>query len=344
VSVSTGWPGLSMFDMATSPSASQPVILFDAPPLPGATRWLVAHLQETRPELRVIRFPAADLVAAAYAGVFEDLSPYQSYVVWFEDLSPAGLALLDTEVVDIVSEQATIAANVAPAWCMRLEHDTTRVTAGARNVLRNRVHRVSLPHDLSADERRRAHALFPELKLSVDAAETMIGGRRLLARYDQSRQEQLAGRLLVEAAVDVRRAGVHRGLDPMELMDLYTAVAPPSLCTREHFDIAFRWATAVPPGCTVGLLVGRNDNTWTALSYVAAADDGEHRHQVRPLTTHGWDVVLRHTLPTDAFDIGIAAHLRASPEIARTALWRAARCHDAVLAARALSALDQLAR
>lgn len=334
-------PSMAVAEVLAESRTRQPIVLVDCPPLPEVARMVMWQgVREGRPNAHVITFGAADLVAAAYAGWFDELSPYGSYVVWLDDLTPGDLMLLTPDVLDIITTYAAVAATICTRWCALFEKDTGAATADARYVMTELANRVSIPvADASGWDPHSSRLLSPVVGVAV--ADSAHSGERLLTRFRFGADQHPLGHELVQVAVDARRAGIHRGFHPNELRTLLIhsrtlqqrgrlTWAPP----RNVFDAAWRWVTTPPPGVTYGLLTQR-DRGWTAVNYLAGAQDGDGQQPPRPISHAQWSMMLDRLPPVDAFNIGVAAHLRGLPGIADAAYRVAVRCYDTVVAAAA---------
>lgn len=322
-----------------------PFVLLDAQPLSGATRMMAEVAQSLDPPTNAIVMEPADLVAAAYRGDFDDLSPYDRNLVWLDDLSPANLLLLDREVIDIITVHAVILGNITTRWRDMLTADTTEVTAETRQTLADVARCFTVPFETSEQERRRARAVMPRVHIGTSIAASLVGADELLRRYDHGLPVFPAARKLAEAAVDIRRLGVHRGLTKRELYNAYAHVTDLRAAARGEFEQAFQWATEIPSGASLGALVSVHEDRWTAAPYLAGVDDGDHGHRVRVLDERRATALLHGLPPNDAFSVAVAAMLRGHHDTARAGFERAEKqCGDPVVHFRALRAAEQLSR
>lgn len=340
-------PGLrqSLRDILRSAWTRHPFVLIDSQPLSGTTRFMCETVKDMGPDTNMIVLQPAELVAAACSGAFDDLSPYNKHVVWLDELTPAGLLLLDREVVDIITVHAIMLGNITTRWRDLLASDTTALTAEARSILDEVVHPVHLPFALAEAERRRAQLLMPNVHIGVSIAASLVGADNLLRCYDYALPVFPAARKLAEVAVDIRRAGVHRGLTKRELYNVYARASTLRADARHEFEEAFEWVTKPRPNCATGVLRSVDEDRWTACSYVTGADDGDHGHPVRTLDEERL-AVLRDELPADdAFNVAVAALLRGHRDIAQGALIRASeQCSDPVVRLSALRASELILR
>jgi hypothetical protein len=335
---------MTVAGVLAEPRAQQPIILMDCAPLPDVARTLMRRgVLQGRPSAHVIPFTAANLAGAAYAGWFHELSPYESYVVWLDDLSPGDLMLLTPDVLDIVTSYAAIAATMCARWSLLFEKDTADATADARYVLTELAERVTVPVTITPGmPPEPSRSLNPAVGVAI--AESARRGEQLLTRFQGSTTQHPVGQELVQAAVDARRAGVHRGLSAGELRTLlmYGRAArnrnqltwAPSWSA---FNEALSWAAASAANDTPGLLF-RRGHGWSAVNYLAGAQDGDEHRQPRAIPHAQWSMLLDRLPAIDAFTIGVAAHLRGLPGISDAAYRVAARCHDTIVAAAAIRA------
>ncbi|GAA2969180.1 hypothetical protein GCM10010519_00390 [Streptomyces lactacystinicus] len=317
--------------LASASEPMNPMILLDGPPLSGISRAMYEGLQRTLPHARFAPFTAPDLALAAVQPDFTSrFSGGGRYVILLDGLTPADLVLLGSGVLDKTLPHAMVLASVDSAWRDRLLADTSPATAPARTVLLEYAHRIKVPFALTARERN--YLREKGYPVSKGLAESFVGGENLVRHYRRAARSTPDGHLLVQAAIDVRRCGIHRPLTEDELYRLW--------CSRtEHdnsralFERALHWASTVPDGASTGLLyraAGGTSPHWRVLAYAAGADDGNHGHKPRPLGTREWNEVAQQ-LPEsgDQYDLGIAAHLHGRSDTATTALTQAARAADA---------------
>ncbi|MEU4655014.1 hypothetical protein AB0G32_13940 [Streptomyces sp. NPDC023723] len=304
------------------------LVLLDGPPLSGVTRSMDETVRRRLPNARLAPFTALGLAEfSARSDVGAQFSSVEQTVLRLDDLSPADLVLLGHGVLDDVLPHALVMATMATAWCERLLKDGSAVTAPARAVLVQYAKRVSVAFAMTPREEAALREMgFP---VSKGFAESIVGGESLVRRYRRRARSHREGHLLVQAAVDARRCGIHRPLGTEEMYRLWCVFGD-----YEHdrcclaFPRALDWARALPRDAGTGLLVhaaGGTSPHWRVLSYAAGADDGDHGHEPRPLGDHERNAVLT-SLPdaADQFAIGIAAHLHDRRDTAKAALTQAA--------------------
>lgn len=314
-----------------------PVVIFDGPPLAGTSHSMAVAVLRHFGNPTWINPDVTDLANIAATASTEQLRTGATLAVWLDDLTPADLVLL-AGVLDAELAHAAVFVSIGSAWCGRILADRSPITSAARTVLLEYAVRVTLPFALSSDERRRAAQRHPELGIRDSIAEAMVGGDVLVRRYHAGQREHPNGAALVHTAVDVRRCGVNRGLTTTELARLDRRHAPDR--SDGEFAEALTWATTRPVDAAEGLLVrGHDEGTWTALSYLAGADDGDHEYPSRGITDHAWAAVLDVLPARDAYQIAVAAHLRHRSDITVLALRRATTSQHPQIAAAALAAL-----
>jgi tetratricopeptide (TPR) repeat protein len=247
-------------------------------------------------------------------------------VVWLDDLAAADLAAWTSTVLDRVAEQAILVATTTTSRWEEIARSPSHPIAASWTAVW-RARRVDLPSTLEADELTEARRLYPGEVFGDSIARTLVGGQELLDRYLGARATEPAGHALVQAAVDIRRAGVTRPVTRHELWHLFPSylrrVRADASPTEEVFHRAFRWA-ADPVGSQVPLLRAvEGGQRWQILDYVACAEDGQYGGEVRPIPDETWSELLE-VVPADAVvDMGFEAILRGRESVAAQ-VWRTA--------------------
>ncbi|GGU39166.1 hypothetical protein [Streptomyces violascens] len=310
--------------LSSAAGPANPMVLLDGPPLSGVSRTVYEALQTRLPHARLYQLTACELADACtrpdVSGLF---GTGHQYVVWLDGLSPADLVLLGQGVLDQVLPRAVVMASVNSVWYERILQDRSAVTAPARTVLLEYAQRVSVPFTMTA--RERSYLRENGYPVGKGLAESLVGGENLVKRYRRAARANPDGHLLVQAAVDVRRCGIHRPLSEDELHRLWHARSADGSDAR--FQRALEWASAAPEDASTGLLFpsasgpSRPPGAWRVLGYAAGADDGDHGHKARPLDQRAWEQVQRLLVDAgDQYALGIAAHLHGRDTIARAAL------------------------
>lgn len=261
-----------------------------------------------------------------------------------DDLAPADLVLLEPDILDAITTYATVLANINTDWCDRILADSSPLTASARTVLLEYAHRVHIAFEMSPSERHSVQRQFPGVPLAASIAESLVGGQHVLRRYDEAEQANSDGHALACAAVDARRAGIHRGLLRDRLAGLFRHVRGMRR-SRKAFHAALSWATEVPDGASVAVLNARREDSgggWSALGYLAAADEGHYGHPAREIPADFWTALLGTLPPNDVFHLAVAAHLRGQHHITHAALEKATSSDKPAIARYATTAVKRL--
>jgi hypothetical protein len=172
---------------------------------------------------------------------------------------------------------------------------------------------VSVPRPWSAAELARAaeHATDPRIEGALDQsgrfgiAEYLAAAPQLLAdwRNGWAPGTHPRGAALVLAAVDARRAGVHRPLPAVllgQMHEPYLRDRGGTLLRPESMDAALDWATTALHG-TSSLLVPSDSGTFLPFDYLI---DSITREQI---PAEALTVLLATASPGEAWDIGQAA-------------------------------------
>ncbi|MFD7616068.1 hypothetical protein [Streptomyces sp. NPDC059802] len=304
-----------------------PMVLLVGPPLSGITRSMYEAVQSCLPHGRLYQLTAADLAARPdVPSLFSGDGPH---VLWLDGLTPADLVLLGRGILDQVLPHALVLASIDTFWADRVLRDSSAATAPARTVLLEYADRITVPFALTPRERSWLRETgYP---VSKGIAESLVGGENLVKHYRRGARSNPEGHLLVQAAVDVRRCGIHRPLYEDELQRLWFARGG---CDDSmlQFRRALDWASSIPDRATTGLLFrarGGQSDTWRVLGYAAGADNGDHGHKARPLDEGAWKQV-RELFPvaSDQYALGIASHLHGRDDTARLALAKAVVISD----------------
>jgi hypothetical protein len=237
-------------------------------------------------------------------------------LVWLDDLNPADLEALTSPVLDAVTRRAAICATMTAKRREEVIKTGGEVTAVAQAAL-NRALEFELSFHMSEEEKTEAQQLYPKEQFDASIAETLVGGRELIAKYQAGPDSNPAGCAIVRAAIDCRRAGLSRPVAEPELRHLFPMYlhtvrrgVPP---TTEQFADGLTWATA-PIASQVALLhladPVHQPSHWTVFDHVVTVDDGTREHQSRPIPEELWHELITILSPSDLFGIGMAAHTR----------------------------------
>ncbi len=340
--------------LLTAPGPLYPFVIVWGTTKAGKSRTLAEGLRAAFAHDPVVLLPrdGQALAELARLGVGDLVEPLPAVVV-LDDLSPAGLEALTTEVLDRVGGWAVIAATMTAQRRQDVLKTGSEVGAAARTALERRSRQYELasgPPD--GAEKADAERLYPGERFDGSIAETLVGGRELIARYKASHDSDPAGCALLRAAIDCRRAGLSRPVAEAELRRLFPlylhAVRIGLLPTNEQFTEGIQWATK-PVTSQVALLrranPGEQPPSWTVLDHAVTADEGHRGHPPRPVPAETW-VELIHVIPAqDTFEVGMAAYTSHEITAAVTAFRTATTCDDqAPMAARNLGVLLGRAR
>ncbi len=252
-------------------------------------------------------------------------------VVVLDDLGPAGLEALTADVLDVAGGWAVIAATMTAQRRQDALKTGSEVGAVARTALEHR----SCQYELASGppegaEKAEAERLYPGEHFDGSIAETLVGGRELIARYKASHDSDPAGCAIVRAAIDVRRAGLSRPVTEAELRRLFPlylhAVRIGLLPTTEQFTAGIQWA-ARPVASQVALLrpasPAREPPAWIIFDHAVTADEGHEGHHPRPVPAETWAELIAVLPPQDTFAVGIAAYTSHETTAAVTAFRKA---------------------
>ena len=271
-------------------------------------------------------------------------------IVLLDDLAPADLEALTPDVLDQVTSWAVIAATMTARQRNDVLRSGSEVGTFARSALEHRSRQYELPSDPPAGAAKAdAERLYPGERFDGSIAETLVGGRELIARYKASHDENPAGCAVLRAAIDCRRAGLSRPVTEPELLRLFPsylrAIRVDLAATGDLFADGIRWAE-VPVASQVALLrrtdSGREPATWTVLDHAVTADDGDGDQSSRPIPADTWAEVIAMISPEDALGVGFAAYARYAVSVAMSAFCKGSASADADLAQAATFSLGFL--
>jgi TolA-binding protein len=337
-------------DLLRAPGPPYPFVLVWGATKAGKSRTLAEALRASFEHDPAVVLPrdGQALAELARLGMSEMAGQHPAIVV-VDDLDPSGLDALTGEVLSLIGGWAVIAATMTAS--RRAAVLATGGDAGA--VARSALATVSGDYELASEppvgiERAEAERWYPEEHFDGSIAETLVGGRELIARYKAGYDSDPAGCAVVRAAIDARRAGVYRPvtgselrrLFPFYLSDIRTGLAP----TDDQFDLGIEWATR-PIASQVALLRPskqfRGTPSWTVLDHVVAADEGQGG-LARPIPDEVWDKLIEMLPPQDLISVGRTAYKARKHVAAKNALRRAINSRDDIVAPFAACHLGQL--
>ncbi len=234
-------------------------------------------------------------------------------LVVLDDLALADLEALTSDVLDRVSASAVVAATMTAQRRSDVLQTGSAVGAVARTALEHRASQIELSSDPpTGAQREEAERLYPGERFHGSIAETLVGGRELIARYKASRDEQPAACAILRSAIDCRRAGLSRPVTEPELRQLFSLYLPMVRINLTPTDRLFRagleWA-ARPVASQVALLqqVDSDRPAWRVLDHAVSADEGRGAHQPRSIPAETWTQLIQIVTGNDALRIGFAA-------------------------------------
>jgi len=189
----------------------------------GKSRTLAEALRASFPHDTPVILPRGAQALAELARLgLDKLVDRRPAIVVLDDLDPAGLESLTTDVLEIVRGYAVIAATMTA----QRRAEVLSTGGGVRAVARAALAVISGEYELASGppvgaERSEAERLYPEERFDGSIAETLVGARELIALYKASYDSNPAGCSVVRAAIDVRRAGVSRPVTNAELKRLF---------------------------------------------------------------------------------------------------------------------------
>jgi len=239
-------------------------------------------------------------------------------LVVLDDLAPADLEALTSNVLDNVTRWAVIAATMTAQRRAEVLKTRSEVGAVARSALEYKSQQYELCSEPpTGTEKAEAERLYPEERFEGSIAETLAGGRELVARYKASRDQHPAACAVLRAAIDCRRAGLSRPVTEAELLrlfPLYLRIVRIDLApTVEGFREGLDWA-AQPVSSQVALLqrvtAVQEPPAWRIFDHAVTADEGRDDQQPRDIPAQTWAELLDFIAAEDALGVGYAAYTR----------------------------------
>lgn len=275
---------------------------------PGA----LARLFQEEPAGKFIRFPS---------------------LLWLDDLDRyLGVGGLDLALLDRLACHEPPVTVLATITSLQAEFDETAsgVARGMRRVL-DRAYELRLASRLSEAELAEAAKLYPGEDFTAGIGEELVAAKVLVRKYENGREVAPVGRAIVDAAVDMRRAGIYRPIAEEELRELYLHYLHELRVDQDANDEGFRlglaWARK-PIASHVALLSRtRVDPTasYEVYDYIIEYVSGRHGARRRPVPAATWRFLIDRGTDEELARVGMFAYLRHGlPHVAREALTRAA--------------------
>ena len=243
-----------------------------------------------------------------------DLHPAPA-VLWLDDLDEARLGALTPALLDRLRSEVVIVASMTSQRRDRITRSDSDIGRAARLALATATE-IHLPYELNDEERRQGQALYLEERFEHSIGEPLVAADQLTARFNAGQIENPAGRALVQAAIDWRRAGLSRPIGDPELRELYPKYLPSIRAGLEPSDDLYKgglaWAceplvshVALLEKVTVGAEQG-----FVAFDYLVALLDGQHSYSRQDVLPVIWDFVIDSLSEEEAMSAGLTAYLR----------------------------------
>jgi len=270
----------------------------------------------------VIAWPSSGEVLAESAPVIAEVA---RCVVWLDDLDRyLGAVGLSTElltrlfgdgsrVVVLATMSTYQRARYDPARESGLDDSSRHVWKRGRAVI-EQAREIRLDRKWSAAELKRAKRFSDDPRIAqalrgadrFGVAEILAAGPELLSRFRDgwTPGQHPRGAALVSAAVDVRRAGLHRPV-PLSLLvathETYLTDHGGTDLRPESVEAGVSFATSVVYG-TTSLLLPEKEDRYLAHDYLVDAPSSKQ------VPDQVWEALLHHITPAEAYNVGLAAY------------------------------------
>jgi tetratricopeptide (TPR) repeat protein/transcriptional regulator with XRE-family HTH domain len=273
-------------------------------------------------------------------------------LLWLDDLDRyLGVGGLDLALLDRLTRHEPPVTVLATITSLHAEIGEAAGGAarGMRHVL-DRAHELRLASKLSEAEIAKAAELYPGEDFTAGIGEELVAARVLVRKYENGREATPFGRAIVDAAIDMRRAGILRPIAEEELRELYTHYLHELRVDQDANDEAFRlgiaWARR-PIASHVALLSRtRSDSipSYEVFDFIVEYVSGRHGARPRAVPSATWRFLIDTCTDEELARVGLFAYLRHRlPHVAREALTRAA-ASDTQLASWSAFGLGQALR
>ncbi len=264
----------------------------------GKSRCAFEAVRRELPDYWIIAPPAASELSPVLSHVSSPGSDRRNWVLWLDDLDrhllPGGLdqgmlsALLDQHVVVIATMRSEAYGNYSERSLRGAEADVASVRRPGSRVL-NLVEPVFLSRQWSESEKGWLREYLahpnPDTRLVEAArhhgihgiAEYLAAGPKLLEEFLAARCHpggHPRGATLVQAAIDLARAGISTPLPAMTLLALSPCYLNPADTARlrvESLEHALNWATEIQYGVTGMLVATEVPGAWRPFDYLVDA-------------------------------------------------------------------------
>ena len=236
-------------------------------------------------------------------------------VLWLDDLDEARLGALTPALLDRLRSEVVVVASMTSQRRDRITRSDSDIGRAARLALATATE-IHLNYELTDEERRQAEALYPRERFKHSIGEPLVAADQLTARFNAGQIDNPAGRALVQATIDWRRAGLSRPIEDAELRELYPKYLQSIRAGLEPSDDLYKgglaWACE-PLVSHVALLekvtLGA-EHGFVAFDYLVALLDGQHSYPRQGVLPVIWDFVIDSLAADEAMSAGVTAYLR----------------------------------
>ncbi len=240
-----------------------------------------------------------------------------------------------------------LVGTMSQRWRDRLVDTPGAIGAAARAVLEQAT-QVELPSRLSARELAEAERRYPDDAFGRSGrgiGEQAVLAHELERRYELGPAAAPVGWALVRAAVDWRRTGMTRPIQPNDLRELalrYLDRPQPDRISEAAYTGALAWARwHVAPRIALLQASTEPPPRFRAFDHIVEYVDGQAGPETA-VPPAAWDFVLERASPHEAGRIGFVAYTRHQDEPAHAAWSRASASREEGLAAWAAEQLASL--
>ncbi|MEW2130522.1 hypothetical protein [Streptomyces sp. NPDC005435] len=285
----------------------------------GKSRCAFEAVRREVPDHWIIAPPAASELSPVLSHISLAGSGRRKFVLWLDDLDrfllPGGLdqGMLSTLLEQRVVVMATMRAEAYGNYSERALRGAETAVASVRRLgssVLNLIEPVLLGRQWSEAEmgRLRAHLAEPQPDTRlVDAAhhhgvhgigEYLAAGPKLLAEFLTTRRQPKGhprGAALVQAAIDLARAGISTPLPAETLLELSTCYLTSGDASRlraESPEQALMWATEIQFGVAGMLVATETAEAWRPFDYLV--DATARAAEVADIPDEVWEAAVAH--------------------------------------------------
>lgn len=285
----------------------------------GKSRCAFEAARRVLPEHWIIAPPAASDLSPVLAHISQTRPGRRKWVLWLDDLDrfllPGGLdqgmlsALLEQRVVVLATMRSEAYGNYSERALRGMETDVASVRRLGSRVL-NLIEPLVLDRQWSETEmgRLRSHLANPNFDSRLaDAAhhhgvhgiaEYLAAGPKLLEEFLTTRRRPKGhprGAALVQAAIDLARAGISTPLPAGTLLELSTCYLSAGDASRLHTESpeqALVWATEIQFGVAGMLVATDTTEAWRPFDYLV--DAVANAVEATAIPDEVWEAAVTH--------------------------------------------------